>query len=302
MKIAIIGGGSLGLLFAHYLNEYHQVCVYVRSKEQKDLLLSQGLVFEKKGQKVIRPIKSALLTDWDGAEELTIVAVKQYHLQNVLKEITKKSTPYNGSYLFIQNGMGHLKWLQDLQANQIFVSSVEHGANKVNANHVIHTGEGITRIAIFKGHSFDIMEELKNAFTESFRFVFENNYEDMLEKKLIVNAVINPLTAVLNARNGALLENPHYYQIFKSMFTEVSTVLKLQNPSTALDHLENICQKTAANRSSMLQDLDGKRPTEVDAILGYVLERADQLGIYVPLTVHLYHAVKGKEYDGREEV
>lgn len=297
MNIAIIGGGSLGLLFAHYLNEYHQVCVYVRSKEQKDTLSNKGLVFEKNGMEITAPIKTALFSEWTGIEELTIVAVKQYHLQKVLKEMVKATSDYKGSYLFLQNGMGHLKWLEELKANNIFVGSVEHGANKAGANHVIHTGEGITRIAIYKGHSLTIIEEInRSAFDNNFKISLENHYEKMLVRKLIVNAVINPLTAVLNVRNGELLDNPYYYQIFRKMFEEISMVLNITEREDVFTHLQNVCKKTAANRSSMLQDLEAKRPTEVDAILGYVLKKAGEMGVRAPLAEIFYHSIKGKEY------
>ena len=296
MKIAIIGGGALGLLFAHYLNENHQVCVYVRSNQQAAALSKEGLIFESDGQRTVRPICSAIVSDWKGDEDLTIIAVKQYHVQKVLQELAKLAPLYDGSYLFIQNGMGHLKWLSDIKADQIFVGSVEHGANKKNGHHVIHTGNGLTRIAIYKGHSFSIMDELIEGYSDSFPFVYEPNYQDMLVKKLIVNAVINPLTAVLNVHNGELLDNPHYYQIFRSMFREISAVLNIENTEDEMAHLENICRKTAANRSSMLQDIDANRPTEVDAILGYVMEKANEMRVKTPLTEIFYHAIKGKEY------
>ncbi|MBY0120804.1 2-dehydropantoate 2-reductase [Bacillus sp. S/N-304-OC-R1] len=297
MNIAIIGGGSLGLLFAHYLNEYHQVCVYVRSKDQKDSLSNRGLVFEKNGQQTTTPIKSEMFSEWKGNEELTIVAVKQYHLQQVLKNMVEASPFYDGAYLFLQNGMGHLKWLAELKAKHIYVGSVEHGANKINSNHVKHTGDGVTRLAIYYGQSFSIMDEINDKrLDKNFRITYEKDYEEMLVRKLIVNAVVNPLTAVLNVRNGELLENPHFYRIFQKMFKEVSVILNITEVEESFCYVKNICKKTAANRSSMLQDLDSKRPTEVDAILGYVLEKAGEMGVDAPLTEIFYQSIKGKEY------
>ncbi|MEH7345120.1 2-dehydropantoate 2-reductase [Bacillus sp. JJ1532] len=296
MKIAIIGGGSLGLLFAHYLNEFHHVCLYVRSMEQEFTLSSEGLIFEKNEQKIVHSINTAKFSAWEGNEDLTILAVKQYHLPDILQRIADIAPCYKGSFLFLQNGMGHIKLLDSIQANNVYIGSVEHGAKKESLNHVIHTGNGITRIAIYKGQSLNLMNEIANQYVDRFPFVTEKDYESMLVKKLIVNSVINPLTAVLNVRNGELLDNPYYNKLFEQMFNEISSILYMENKDETLSHLENVCRKTAANRSSMLQDLDGNRPTEVDAILGYVLEKAGDIGVHAPLTEFFYHSIKGKEY------
>ncbi|KAB2337407.1 2-dehydropantoate 2-reductase [Cytobacillus depressus] len=302
MKIAIIGGGSLGLLFAHYLSKLNDVHLYVRTNEQKNKLLTEGLLFEKNGQIMHNFIQSSLFTEWKGSEDLTIIAVKQYHLQNVLKQMVQSAPFYHGSLLFIQNGMGHLKWLDIMQTANIYIGSVEHGANKIHNNHVIHTGKGITKLANYKSNSQFILKELVQFTAEDFPFMIEQDYEEMLVKKLVVNAVINPLTAVLNAQNGELVSNPHFYKIFKQLFAEISLTLKLNEKAETLSHIENVCKKTATNRSSMLQDLDGNRPTEVDAILGYILEKADELGMHIPLAASFYEAIKGKEYKGRREM
>ncbi len=296
MKIAIIGGGSLGLLFAHYLNEYHHVCLYVRSEEQEHCLSSEGLIFEKNEQKIVHSINTATFSSWEGNEDLTILAVKQYHLPDILQRMAEAAPCYKGSFLFLQNGMGHIKLLDSVKANNVYVGSVEHGARKESLNHVIHTGSGLTRIAIYKGHSLNIMKKIANQFAERFPFTAEKDYESMLVNKLVVNSVINPLTAVLNVRNGELLDNPYYNKLFKQMFNEISSILYMENQDETLTHLENVCRKTAANRSSMLQDLDGNRLTEVDAILGYVLDKADDIGVHAPLTEFFYHSIKGKEY------
>ncbi len=297
MKIGIIGGGSIGLLFAHYLAKKHDVTIYVRSKEQAEKLASEGLVFEKNSVSMNGRMHSLVFSEWTGKEELTIIAVKQYHLHKVLQVIKKASLKNSHSLLFVQNGMGHLKWLKGIEGANIFVGTIEHGALKVSANHVIHTGEGRTRIALYKGKCIAEIKELIEPLLKDFPFFFEENYDEMLIQKLIINAVINPLTAILNVKNGELIANPHYYHVFKQLFIEISTVLEISNKERAFEQLEDVCKKTAENRSSMLKDMDEKRPTEVDAILGYVLEKSKEKGINTPLANGFYYLIKGKEYE-----
>ncbi len=300
MKIGIIGGGSIGLLFAFYLNKYHDITIYVRSDEQAERLNSHGLIFEKDKIMIKEKIKSQVFSSWTGEEHLTIVAVKQYQLHNVLRELKAAKTEKDSSFLFVQNGMGHLKWLNELESENIFVGSVEHGALKVNGNHVIHTGEGKTKIALFQGENISNLKWIAQPAIGAFPFVFEEDYYGMLLQKLIINAVINPLTAILSVPNGELIENQHYYQVFEKMFLEVSSVLTITNKNKVFSQLEEVCKKTAANRSSMLKDLDEKRQTEVDAILGYVLEKGREKAINTPLTTSFYYLIKGKEYEEGE--
>lgn len=296
MKIGIIGGGSIGLLFAHYLRNQHHVTIYVRSNEQAEKLSTDGLLFEKGKVRSNEHVFSTVFSAWNGQEDLTIIAVKQYHLPKVIEELIKTNPNYRGTLLFLQNGMGHLKWLKEMDVPNIFLGTVEHGSYKVNANHVIHTGEGRTKLALFKGNDCFVMREIIELGIKDFPFVFEEDYYKMLTDKLIINAVINPLTAVLNVQNGELLENQHYYHLFKQLFTEISFVLDIADDKTAFTQLKDVCKKTAANRSSMLKDLDEKRPTEVDAILGYILEKGKEKEMNAPLTESFYHLIKGKEH------
>lgn len=296
MKIGIIGGGSIGLLFAHYLHKHHHVTIYVRSKEQADKLSTAGLLFEKDKVRLNEHVFSSVFSEWNGEEDLTIIAVKQYHLPELLEELKKANPHYQGTFLFLQNGMGHLKWLQEMDASNIIIGTVEHGSFKVENNHVIHIGLGKTKLALFKGNYGSVMREIMGLGINDFPFVFEEDYEEMLLNKLIINAVINPLTAILNVRNGELLDNRSYYHVFKQLFTEISVVLGIVDKRSAFNQLIDVCRKTAVNRSSMLKDLDEKRPTEVDAILGYVLEKGREKEMDAPLTESFYYLIKGKEY------
>lgn len=293
MKIGIVGGGSIGLLFAHYLAQVNRVTLYVRNENQLKIVEKEGLFLHKQHNKYKTTVEVKHVSQWGRSEEdVSIICLKQYDLPHLLRNNIPKHP-----LLFVQNGMGHLKWLEKIDNELILVGTVEHGAMKLNENNVSHTGEGITRVAYFKGKNEQLIETMVKE-NKHFPFSFEKNFREMLLKKLVVNALINPLTTVLKVKNGTLIENPHYFAIFKELFNEIKRPLCLENEQMYFENAVSICKKTGENRSSMLKDVEEGRKTEVEAILGYILEEAHQKQINTPLVKTLYHLIKGIELDG----
>jgi 2-dehydropantoate 2-reductase len=114
--------------------------------------------------------------------------------------------------------------------------------------------------------------------------------------KLVVNAAINPLTALLRVKNGELLERPSAREMMGALAREAAQVayaeqiiLPFSNPVEAV---EEVARKTAANHSSMLQDVLRGAPTEIDAICGAVVKAALKHKIGAPVNWACWHLVK----------
>lgn len=294
MKIAIIGAGAIGLLFSYYLNKKHEVTLYTRTNDQAEMVQLGGIHLIDGGLSEVGKVTAKPIELWVGAEDLTIITVKQYQLQSIFPQLSEYSGG-KGSLLFLQNGMGHLKLLSGLKVDNIYIGSVEHGAARLNGNTVSHNGYGITRTSVFKG-SKTVLENLVRTCPEGFQLTLEPDFQEILVKKLIVNAVINPLTAAFQVENGILIRNPFFYQIVIYLFDEVAKVLQLKNKEDHFRNVVSVCEKTSANRSSMLKDIEAGRETEVDSILGYLLEEAQNKQMTAPLIYNYYHLIKGKEY------
>jgi 2-dehydropantoate 2-reductase len=294
MKIAIIGGGSLGLLFSYYLGIKNEVSIFTRTKEQADQINKNGVHLLKGG--IAQPplkVSAAAIQEWQGKEEFTVVAVKQYQLSGLMDELKANA---RSSILFLQNGYGHIKLLSEITEPDIYVGSVEHGAVRANEFTVQHNGIGVTRTAVYRGEAH-LLRELSMNVPDDFPVHFESDYKEMLIKKLVVNAVINPLTAILKVRNGELIDNPFYFEIFKQLFEECALVLGLEHREEYLHNLMTVCEKTSDNHSSMYKDIENGRQTEIDAILGYLLELSISKNIKAPLIHNYYHCIKGKEQE-----
>lgn len=294
MKIGIIGGGSIGLLFSCYLSKHHEVTVYCRTDSQVEQINRHGVNLIKKNEQQNFPIQASVSTALEPAD-LYIICVKQYHLNNVIPVL--QQTDKNAILLFLQNGIGHLPELKKLAHECILVGVVEHGAMKEGNTTVRHTGQGLTRISEYKAIENNVHTVREILSMEEFPFVIEADYMKMLENKLLANAVINPLTAILNIKNGELLFNPFFNQLFQKFFQEVANVLQIVDQQSALQYLETICKNTAENESSMLRDIKLNNRIEIDGIITPLINKAEEKNIQIPLLYAAYETLRGRTGD-----
>ncbi len=119
----------------------------------------------------------------------------------------------------------------------------------------------------------------------------------LLWRKLVIVAAINPLGALTGSTNGAVVSDPALVPRARALATEAAAVAKAEgvDPGDAWAAVEAAGRATAANRNSMLQDLDAGRPTEIDAISGAILRRARTHGIAVPVTETMLRLVRARE-------
>lgn len=285
MKIGVLGGGSIGLLVAKYLCENHDVTVYVRRSQQKQKLNDHGLFLSS----LLTPSRvSALLTTEMNDEECIIICVKQPELSSVLPLLSSfnKNTPI----IFLQNGMGHINLIQDV-VQPVYMGIVTHGALR-NSDHIVtHTGKGIIKLANFSGTDEDlaiIVQKLNNG---TFPFQIETNWQKVLAEKLVINAVINPLTAIFEVPNGDIIRNVHLMHLAKELCREACSILQLDF-LVQWNHVQTVATNTKENISSMWKDIKNNRKTENEAISGYLVEKSNSS---IPYTTFVYNSMKALE-------
>lgn len=291
LKIGVIGGGAVGLLLTAFLSEHFNVTLYTRTEQQADIIRENGIKVTGVTKKSLNPQLIKSIPQYH--EEVLFVTVKQYHLTNILDELEKLSAR---TIIFLQNGMSHIGQLSRLKQHQLFVGVVEHGVLKKCENEVIHTGEGRIVVAPFQpNNDYSILATISEKTNREFPVLLEEEWYPLLAKKLLVNAVINPLTALWKVKNGQLVTNPSFQNTVHMLFQEIWGILELDHFDEYYEYLLAICEKTAENESSMLRDLKHGNITEVDSILGYILNRATSQNKDVPLTTFLFHSIKGLE-------
>jgi 2-dehydropantoate 2-reductase len=120
-------------------------------------------------------------------------------------------------------------------------------------------------------------------------------FEREVWRKLLVNAAINPVTADHNVENGRLAEDPWRGQA-KTLLHEARAVAAAEGIEfgevEAEGELFRVVRATAANRSSMLQDLDRHRPTEIESISGALLVLGAHHGLTLPATRRVVERIR----------
>ena len=135
-------------------------------------------------------------------------------------------------------------------------------------------------------------EALKSA---KFKVEVVDDALSMVWSKLIINAAINPLTTLLNVPNGELLERHTARELMGALAQEAASVASAEKANLPfrdpVAFVEDVARKTAANHSSMLQDIQRGAPTEIDAICGAVVRAGGRHHIPTPVNYACWQLV-----------
>ncbi|KLV05949.1 2-dehydropantoate 2-reductase [Photobacterium aquae] len=293
MKITIVGAGAVGSLWACRLAARHQVHLWTRHNTDQCEIRFQPL-----GEEKIQtwPFKANDPTQLAQAD-IVIFTVKAFQLHAALatvEDLLPPSTPI----VVMHNGMGtHDTVLNQLPDHPILYATTAQGALRTEQG-VTHTGLGPTRLGAMNlaGKQYQHLAAVFDQALAPCQWLLDIRLA--LWQKLAINCAINPLTAILQCRNGHLALNEFTPQLTQ-ICEEVAAVMSAEGyPTTVTDLLEQtsaVISATAANKSSMNQDVYHQRTTEIDYITGYLIARADSHGIAVPANRALWQQIKQLE-------
>lgn len=226
---------------------------------------------------------------------LSVVLVKSWQTGRVARQLAECLAP-DGVALTLQNGVGNKEKLAAVLGDQrVALGVTTYGANLAGAARVRPAGEGVITLGT---------HPLMNRMAELFRLAglaVESSPDPnaLLWGKLVINAAINPLTALLDVPNGELLERPSARLLMADIAREAAAVAEAQGVqlhfSDPVAKVEEIARRTAANRSSMLQDVTRGALTEIDAICGAIVEAGERAGIPTPANRVVWQLVSALE-------
>lgn len=284
MEYVVIGAGSVGMLMSCMLRDAGaSVKLITHRKEQADLINEQGI---KRGS-AYYVVEASEKLEGINRHAIVLLAVKYDALEEILP-IINKECPSN-PIVFLQNGMLHLEYLKSMPQANIAAGSVEHGVIRISDNEIEHTGKGILNLALLKGEKRHFMPllDLRRVWTS-----WHEDFDRMLFRKVLLNSVINPLTALMEIKNGELLTNPYAYELMKDLYMELYRAFPEIDVMLPFEEVTSLCASTAGNTSSMLADKQAGRKMEIDTIIHYALMRSP---IELPTLKALYNLLKSAE-------
>jgi 2-dehydropantoate 2-reductase len=289
MKVAVIGPGAMGTLFAVLLSKAgHDLHVLDKDAARAAALSKAGFRLEglSAGSAAKIPVTAEAASI--GECELVLVCVKAYDTRAAAASLGPLLGPET-PVVTLQNGLGNAEILADAGgAERVLAGSTAQGANVVESGRVIHAGTGDTFVGELSGPATERVRKLCDAFSAAgIPASPSDDVEGLLWGKLVVNVGINPFTGILQVRNGELLEHEETLALMKMAVDEAVAVaeargVKLPFPDP-LAKVREVAEKTGQNRSSMHQDVKERRRTEIDFICGAVVREGEKLSIPTPV-------------------
>ena len=297
MKITVLGCGALGQLWLSALHRQgHEVQGWLRSAQPSMTVHITAPDGERH-----RHSFPANDPQWLANSELLLVTLKAAQISSAVLQIQPLLPPHC-TIVLMHNGMGVIDELPPLPQT-ILRAITTHSAWR-HQGRVIHVAHGVTHlgpVACDENPLSPLADLLHEALPE---VAWHNDILPACWNKLAINCVINPLSIKYDCPNGELLQ---YSGEITTLCEEIAAVMNREGLYADARQLQqsvtHVMQNSAANYSSMLQDIRTGRRTEIDYITGYLLRKAVGYGIAVPANRELYQRVKTKESaDGHPKI
>lgn len=299
MRILIYGAGAIGSFVGGLLSSArHTVTLLSRDNHARAIhehgLAIEGLTSLTSSPRAVSSLPSDIPLD------LIILTTKAYDTARAAEEIAKLSPV---PVLSLQNGLdNHISLHRALGLDRVFVGTTSIGVTFLGPGRVRHAGSGATRIGEPAPQADATASKMIAAALTSAGLPAERSDDILSEvwKKGVVNNAINPLTAIHRCLNGRIADDPKLRGEALELALEAEAVgLKIGRKVKGASLLAlRVAEETRENRSSMLQDIERGKRTEIEAITGVIMREARALGISVPKSEAVLERVKELERAG----
>ena len=297
-NVALIGMGAVGTVYGNILNKhYGKDFAVISGKTRKEKLLKQG--FTLNGNTFYTNVFSE--GDKNVKFDLIIFCVKNYQLEEAINDVKSFVGEHTILITFL-NGVTARTRIHGAYPN----NKVLYGLTmKIDAERtedgVINTEDG--EIHFGEADNTVISPEVK-AVQDCFNEAGIKNivFPDMIRmtwKKFMLNVGVNQVTAVTRAPYGKVTNINTNLELFKKAMMEVLAIAKASNIDLREEDIDDFVTLmnnfSPTGRTSMLQDIEARRRTEVDYFAGTVVEMGKSLNIPTPVNQVLYCIIKSLE-------
>lgn len=298
MKIVVVGPGAMGCLIAAFLSKSkEELWLLSRNGDNAARLGSSGISLEGASGTWQAKVKTTSKIQDIEKCDLIIICVKSFNTKQALDEI-KPLISENTKILTLQNGLGNIETISEIAGEDKVIAGVTNeGATLIDTGKIRHAGRGETIIGTVNGKTPVEMRAIRELFNKvGLETKMSRDIKGLIWSKLIINVGINALSAITRLPNGKLIEYEGTKRILRDAVTEAARIAKRKRVKLIFEDplakVEAVCEATAGNLSSMLQDILRKKRTEVDFINGVIVRLGQELGISVPTNKLLLDLIK----------
>lgn len=279
MNVLVFGAGSLGSLIGGLLARVHDVTLVGRDSHMRRIR-DDGLRITGNINTCVQP--TAVTNGRNRRADVAIVTTKAYDTETAAQTLATGTCEI---VISLQNGLTE-EYLDAALDARVLAGTATYGARLANPGVVSCTGEGTVTIGPLGGGADPRAEEIAHGFQEAgVETIVADDMPSRRWEKLAINAGINAPTALTYAENGGLADGPGA-TVAERAARETAHTARAEgielSESRVTAALKDVIEKTSANHSSMFQDIEQNRRTEVDAIYSEVKARARTHDIETP--------------------
>lgn len=286
----VVGEGAIGLLSAARLHlAGYPVQLHRRSLGTFDF------TFQSADAPQHLSLPSQILLPYS----YVVLPVKAYAVLDALTQLQPLLAD-NAQLVLSHNGMGTIEQVLPLLKPEqgLWFLSTSHGAFKPDNTSVMHSGQGQSVLGALNQAAYAQQQNVEQAMQAALGpLVVMDDIWPALWQKLAVNAVVNPLSALHQCKNGEL-NNPTYAAAIELLIEEFVLVAKASGQDFSIEAIQSrvaqVITQTAKNYSSMQQDYAKGRRSELDYITGFLLRQAEQYQLQLPAHQAIYQLLRQK--------
>jgi len=296
VRIGIVGAGALGTLFGQRLAASNEVILLEQRPEVVDAIRRDGLRVDGEARTAVATIEPR---DVFGVQAL-FVFVRATDTLRALRPFAAELSPAT-VIVSLQNGLGNEEAIKTSLGSTIslVIGATTESALSIGPGDARRIGDGTTVLGS-AGASPDAINRVARLLVDAgFRASAAYDIRPHLWGKLIANAAINPVAALLDRPNGVVLTDEHAGDVARSLAQEAATVanaMRIPLPFTdPWTYVRGIVEQTSELENSMLFDLRSGAATEVDFINGAVVAAGRRAAVPTPYNETLTALVKARE-------
>jgi 2-dehydropantoate 2-reductase len=306
LRVAVVGGGAMGgTLAAEAADAGHDVTVVDVSEALVEQVRAHGLTVERPEGTLTATVKAETDPAAVGPVDVAVVFVKAHHTAAAARAMTSLVGP-DTVVASLQNGWGNADVLaRHLPEERLVMGVTYHSCTVAEPGRLRHTGRGPTVVGAYRPDGDLGPAGLVAGLLTSAGWAAEATAAARTEiwKKLILNAATLPTAALTLLPAGDLGEPGPLLDLVDALAAEAVAVARAQgldiDPHERIERIHTVLAGAGKGKASMLQDVEGRRKTEVEVVNGAVVAAGNEHGVDVPLNRAMVGLVHGLERSWR---